>query len=479
MMTRRAFFGKTAAAGAVSLAASSWSRVFGANDAVRVGIIGINNKGAEHIETFGKIPGVRVAALCDVDQAILDREADKFRKRGESVALYRDLRHMIDSIYIDAVVIATPNHWHSLAAIWAVQAGKDVYVEKPVSHNIWEGHQLVKAARKYQRIVQSGTQNRSDICLRGVKDYLKEGHLGKPLWAHGMWLRLRDPIGKVNGPQSIPPSVDYDLWTGPAALSPLMRKNLHYDWHWVWETGNGDMANLGVHQIDDCRYLCDLTGNPRRVVSFGERWAFDDDGRTPNTQFALFEYDIPLLIEIRNLPTQKGVNAEDHVRGVRAGEIIMCENGYFAGGRGGGWVYDLKGKRIKQFPGDGGADHAANFIEAVRKRDRSVLRSEVEEGHYSAVNAHIANISYRLGRRSNFEEVKAAVQHCAPALERAESIEAHAAANEIDLQKTPVVLGADLQFDGRQERFIGPLSYEADMFLKRNDREPFVVPDVV
>lgn len=482
MMTRRAFLQKTGAAGAgaaVSLSAASWSRVFGANDVIRVGIIGINNKGAQHIESFRALPNVRVTALCDVDQSILDREAAKFKERRESITLYRDLRDLLDSIDVDAVVIATPNHWHSLAALWAIQAGKDVYVEKPISHNIREGHRLVQAARKYQRIVQSGTQNRSDVCLRALKTYLDEGHLGKVQWAHGLWFRQRESIGKIDGPRPIPATVNYNLWTGPAAMTPLMRENLHYDWHWNWDTGNGDMANLGVHQIDDCRYLCDMKGNPRRVISFGERWGLDDDGQTPNTQFALLEYDIPLLVEIRCLPENKKIKIEDHVKGVRAGDIIMCENGYFAGGRGGGWVYDLNGKKAKQFPGDGGEGHAANFIEAVRNRNASLLHSEIEEGHYSAVTSHMANISYRLGRRASFDDVRAAFQHSPKALERVESIQAFLAANEVDLKKTPARLGADLSFDVENEEFTGPMSYEANMFLSRNYREPFVVPETL
>ncbi|MDZ7315746.1 MAG: Gfo/Idh/MocA family oxidoreductase [candidate division KSB1 bacterium] len=476
-MTRRSFL-KTGAA-AAALSAFSYGRVLGANDTVRVGIIGLNSKGADHIVWFRKLAGVRVAALCDVDQSILNREAAKLHQQGERPALYRDMRRLFDAVDIDAVVIATPNHWHTLAAVWAMQSGKDVYVEKPVSHNIREGQKLVQAARKYNRIVQSGMQNRSDICLRAVKDYLKEGRLGRILWAHGLWFKRRDPIGKTDGPVPIPPEVDYDLWCGPAPLQPLMRQNLHYDWHWFWETGNGDMANLGVHQIDDCRFLCDLVGAPRRVVSLGARWNFDDDGQTPNTQLAWFEYDIPLIIEIRNLPVSKGSTVEDHVLGVRAGEIIMCENGYFAGGRGGGWVYDRSGKRIKQFPGDGGEGHAANFIEAVRKRDRSLLHSEAEEGHFSALAAHVANISWRLGRRSTFAQAKTALQNCPQALERLESIEAHVAANGVDLEKEPLRLGAVLTFDPVKHEFIGDMSYEADMFLDRIYREPFRLPTVL
>ena len=463
------------ASAAVSLTAASWSRVLGANDEIRVGVVGFNSKGRQHIHVFHNLEGVRVAALCDADQAIIDREVAEFKERGESVKTFQDMRHLYDQKDIDAVVIATPNHWHTLAAIWAMQAGKDVYVEKPVSHNIWEGRKLLDAARRYHRIVQSGMQNRSDVGLRAFKEYLDSGALGKVKWAHGLWFKRRKSIGKVDGPQPIPGTVDYDLWTGPADLEPLMRERLHYDWHWRWNTGNGDMANIGVHQIDDCRFLAGLNGAPKSVISFGQRWGYDDDGQTPNTHVALFEYDIPLIIEIRGLPMKKDVNAMDHVKGVRAGEIIMCEKGYFAGGRGGGWVYDLDGNKVKQFPGDGGGTHQANFIEAVRKRDRSILHSEIEEGHFSALVCHLANISYRIGRDSTFAAVEEAVRNNAQALERARNMRQHLINNEIDLAAHPVKLGADLKFDAVNEKFVGDWSYEANMFVSQNYREPFVI----
>lgn len=480
-MNRRNFL-KSSVSGigltAATLSAGPWTNVLGANDTIRVGVIGFNSKGSQHINVFRELPGVKVVALCDADTEILDREVAKFKERGEKVKAFQDLRKLIDQKDIDAIVIATPNHWHSLAAIWACEAGKDVYVEKPVSHNIWEGRQLLNAANKYKRIVQSGTQNRSDVGMRAFKEYLDDGNLGKVKWAHGLWFKRRQSIGFVNGPQSTPKSVDYNLWTGPATLEPLRREKLHYDWHWNWSTGNGDMANIGVHQIDDCRFFCDLKGNPKSVISFGERWGYIDDGQTPNTNVAVFEYDIPLIIEVRGLPMSKDINAMDHVRGVRAGNIIMCEKGYFAGGRGGGWVYDLNGKKVKQFPGDGGGTHQANFIEAVRNRDSKILRSPVEEGHYSSVVCHMANISYRLGRHGNFEDINAKVGNNSTVLDRIENMKEHLIANEIDITKSKVKIGASLKFDSKKEQFAGELSDEANMYVSRNYREPFIVPNI-
>jgi predicted dehydrogenase len=479
MITRRTFLKKSTKTSAgiisASLTASSWSKVYGSNERVRIGVIGFNGKGGQHIGVFHSLPNVEVVALCDADQAIIDREKLKFTERGEKVKTYQDMRKLYDQKDIDAVVIATPNHWHSLAAIWACQAGKDVYVEKPISHNIWEGRQLVKAARKYKRIVQSGTQNRSDIGIRAFKEYLDGGNLGKIKWAHGLWFKRRGSIGNVNGPKKISPSVDYNMWTGPADFEPLMRERLHYDWHWVWNTGNGDLANLGVHQIDDCRFICDLHGNPKKVTTFGERWGYQDDGETPNTIVALFEYDIPLIIEIRNLPMSKDVKAMDHVRGVRAGNIIMCEKGYFAGGRGGGWVYDLDGKKVKQFPGDGGGEHQANFIKAVRERNNKILHSPILEGHNSAVVCHMANVSYRLGKHTSAEQVKKTFENDNLSMQRVDNMIQHLKANEIDVQSSPMILGAELNFDSKKENFIGEMSYEANMLLSRNYREPFTI----
>ncbi len=485
-LTRREFLRSSALTGlslalpGLAFSAESYSRILGANDEIRVGIIGFHSKGAQHIEVFRKIRGVRVVALCDVDEKVLNKEANKFKKRNESIRTYKDVRKLLESDDIDAVVIATPNHWHSLIGIWACQAGKDVYVEKPISHNIWEGRKLVEASRKYKRIVQAGTQNRSDIGFREAIQYIREGHIGKILWAHGLWFKRRGSIGKVNGPQPIPPYVDYNLWTGPAPLRPLMRKNLHYDWHWIWETGNGDMGNLGAHQIDDCRMATGISRMPRRVISMGGRFGYIDDGQTPNTQLAFFDYEeVPIIIEIRNLPHTKGSRSMDHLRGVRMGNIIQCEGGYFAGGRGGGWIYDNNGKKIKQFPGDGGAGHQENFIQAVRSRNPKELHADILEGHLSATLCHLANISYRMGKITPIEDMKDAFKQNAEALETLERIKDHLSKNEINFQETPSILGPWLTFDGIQEKFTGQFASEANHYLKRKYREPFVVPEKV
>ncbi|HDL19181.1 MAG TPA: Gfo/Idh/MocA family oxidoreductase [Bacteroidetes bacterium] len=461
-------------AGLVSCASSSsWMKAVGANGDVRIGVVGIRSKGAHHIEQFRQLPGVRVVALCDVDQNILDREVQKFKDRKEKVEAYRDVRNLLDNKEIDAVVIATPNHWHSLISIWACQAGKDVYVEKPVSHNIWEGGQLVKAAGRYNRIVQAGTQNRSDTGLQEAIRYIQEGNLGKIVLARGLCYKVRDSIGKVDGPQDPPATVDYNLWTGPAPLLPLRRKRLHYDWHWVWPTGNGDIGNQGIHEMDIARWALGENELAPSVVSVGGRFGYDDDGQTPNTQFAFFKYKTaPLIFEVHGLTRTKDLRARDIYRGISIGNVIHCENGYFAGG----WAYDNDGKKIKQFVRDGGKDHAANFIKAVRSRKRSDLGADILEGHISSALCHMANISYRIGKKSMPEEIAGVMKDNEYAMETFDRFRKHLAIHDVDLEKIRAILGPTLSMDTGKQKFKGVHSDWANYYISRNYRKPFVVP---
>jgi hypothetical protein len=459
----------------------SSSRVIGANSDIRIGIAGVGSKGNAHIDDFQKIQGVRLVAICDVDKQILRSRAEALAGNGMTVEQYTDVRQMLDNKEIDAVVIAAPNHWHSLMGIWACQAGKDVYIEKPISHNIWEGRKLVEAARKYNRIVQAGTQNRSDTGFREALAYIGDGNIGKIKWAYGLWYKERESIGKVSGPQTVPDYIDYNMWTGPATMEPLMRQNLHYDWHWVWNTGNGDMGNLGAHQVDDCIFALGIKSFPKRVMSLGNRFIWDDDGETPNTQLTLYDMDeTPFLIEIRNLPMGKGVRAMDHLRGVRMGNIIQCEAGYFAGGRGGGWIYDNDNQKLKHFPGDGGATHQANFIEAVRNRDQSALRTEIEVGHVSAAFCHLSNISYRLGKPVTVKQLSDELADFVQAPEALERIVSHLGKNDVSLKEHSILGGEWVTLDAKTERYIGPNAAEANKHLKRAEyREPFIVPENV
>jgi predicted dehydrogenase len=339
---------------------------------------------------------------------------------------------------------------------------------------------MVEAARKYKRIVQVGSQNRSDVGLREAIPYIQAGHLGSIKMVHSLHYGRRGSIGKVDGPQPIPSTCDYNLFQGPAPLLPLRRKQLHYDWHWIWDTGTGEMGNIGAHQIDHARWAMGQKTVAPSAISLGGRFGYDDDGQTPNTQIVYFDYrPVPLTYEIRALTRRKGDPALDTFKGMRASLRVECEGGFFAGGRGGGWAYDNDGKRIRQFKGDGGAEHQANFVKAVRSRDVRDLRADIQEGHISATLCHMANISYRLGRRQSPRAAKDAVSDNDILAESLDRLLSHLEANEVDLDKHRVALGPVVTFDAEQERFVGESAEFANMFLKRVYRPPFVVPDAV
>ncbi len=462
------------------LKAAPFSKIRGVNDDIRVAIVGTGIKGEQHINIFRNLPGVRVTALCDVDKTRLAKQVLEFEKRKENVYSHVDVRNILDRKDIDAIVIATPNHWHSLLVVWTCQAGKDVYVEKPVSHNIWEGRKSVEAARKYKRIVQAGMQARSDIGLQQAIEYIKKGNLGKIKLARSLTFKRRESIGKVTAAQPVPDSVDYNLWSGPREMLPLMRENLHYDWHWVWPTGNGEMGNEGPHEIDICRWTLGENKLPDNVISIGGRFGYIDDGQTPNTQIAIFEYPSATLIyEVRGLPRKIGDPAMDINLGIRTGVIIQCENGCFAGGRGGGWIYDNNGNKVKEFAGDGGGDHQANFIKAVRSRKISDLNSDILQGHISSSMCHMANISYRIGQQADPEEIRQVLNKDSNALETFENFRQHLSANGVDIKQAKAVLGAKLKMQPENERFTEQFSEQANQLIAEDYRKPFEVPQKV
>ena len=475
-LTRRTFIRGSLVGGAAA-AIAPYSRVLGANNDVRLAVVGFRSQGSNHIKWFGRIPGVRVVALCDVDREFIDREVKTFKERNEKVDTYVDVRKLLEDKNIDAVIIAAPNHWHSLITVWACQAGKDVYVEKPVSHNIWEGRKMVEAARKYNRIVQAGTQRRSDEGLMEAFEYIRQGHLGKILRARCYYFDRRGSIGKVNGPQPIPETVDYNMWIGPASMAPLMRKKLHYDWHWQWPYGNGDLGNNGIHFIDTCRWVLGYNSLAPRVISFGGKFLWDDDRQTPNTQVVFLDYKpAPIIFEMRNLPRRKGDPAMDPTyRGIRTYMVIECEHGYFAGG----WAYDNSGKKLRQFKVTGGGSHHANFIKAVRSRKVSDLNADILEGHLSTALCHMGNISYRLGHTASRNEIVEPIRSKKELLDAFESFQEHLLLNVVDVQKTPRILGPWLTMDSGTERFVGEFSEQANQYLSRNYRKPFVVSEHV
>src|SRR5436309_2270504 len=309
-LSRRTFLKSTAlTTAALSLPARSWGQVAGSNSDVRVAVVGFNGRGGEHISALSKADGARITALCDADEDVLARGVKKLG----NVESYTDIRKLLESKNVDALSIATPNHWHALGSIWAIQAGKDVYVEKPVSHNVSEGRRIVEFARKYEKMVQTGTQSRSSI--QGIKAavaWIREGNLGKIKVARGLCYKPRGSIGKVDGPQPIPANIDYDLWCGPALKLPLMRQKLHYDWHWVWNTGCGDLGNQGIHEMDVARWFLGVMELSPRVLSVGGRLGYIDDGETPNTMVIYHDYpQAPLIFEVRGLPSKTGSTKMD------------------------------------------------------------------------------------------------------------------------------------------------------------------------
>ncbi len=470
---RRAFLGRTLAAGA----ALGFPRLgaAGANDEIRIAVVGLNSKGRHHIELFGKVPGVRIVALCDVDRHVLAQTADEFF--GGKVAQHVDYREVLDRKDVDAVCLATPNHWHALGAVWACEAGKDVYLEKPVSHNIWEGRRIIAAAERGGRIVASGTQSRSAPGNREFEADVRAGIYGPVKVARGLCYKERGSIGKVGGPQAPPPEVDYNLWSGPREMAPIMRGKFHYDWHWKWAYGNGDLGNQGIHQLDLCRWFLGVDRLAPRVVSLGGRFGYDDDGETPNTQTVLFDYpEAPIVFEVRGLPDAAGSSRMSNYRGGRVAAVIEFEDGYFVG-TDGGVFFDQQGKRVKAYRSGLTTEHHVNFINAVRSRRAADLHASPLEGHLSSALCHMGNISHRIGSAISREQLE---DQCNAEGLRSEvfgRLLAHALVHERDFTARKMILGPRLELDPQTERFHGPLGDRANELLKDDYRAPFTIPD--
>ncbi|WP_435011090.1 Gfo/Idh/MocA family protein [Tundrisphaera lichenicola] len=365
----------------------------GPNDQLRVAIIGVRGRGMEHVAGYLKLKDARITTICDADRNVIGPATKAIETfQGSAPKYVQDLRKVFDDPEVDVVSIATPNHWHSLATIWACQAGKDVYVEKPVSHNIFEGRKMVEAARKYNKVVQTGTQCRSHQGIQDAIEFLQSGKLGKLYMAKGLCYKPRGSIGhKPVGP--VPEGLDYDLWTGPAELTPFNPNKLHYNWHWVWNTGNGDLGNQGIHQMDLARWGLGKREFPKTVMSSGGRYGYEDDGETPNTLTTAFEFDDALLqFEVRGLATNDEM-------GVRIGDLFYGSEGVLAITSYTDWQTFMGPKYQKGPGGKGGGDHFNNFLQAVRTRDVRSLNADIEEGHLSSAYCHLGNIAYKLGRK--------------------------------------------------------------------------------
>ena len=433
-VSRREFLKTGAKAGAAGLTAFSGitfitnpERVFGANDRVNVAVCGLRGRGWDHIRSFARLPNANVAALCDVDENVLDRRLADTEKLGHPrPKRFIDSRKVMEDKSIDAVSVATPDHWHSLIGIYACQAGKDAYVEKPVSHAWFDGHQLVKAAEKYNRVVQMGAQSRSNAAIQEAIKHMRDGLIGDVYLARGLCYKWRDTIGHT--PVSpVPAGVHYDLWLGPAPEHDFTKNRFHYNWHWFWDYGSGDLGNQGIHEVDICRWGLGLD-YPTKISAIGSKVMFNDDQQTPNILNCAYEFKAPdgstkmMEFEVRGWET-------NHEAGIGGGGFKS--GGVPAAGLGGGHqrkrapdtigniFYGSKGYLAIQGydsyktwlgpneePGpqaNGQGDHFANFIDAVIAHNKQDLNAPVEEGHKSTLLVNLANVSYRLGRTINFD----------------------------------------------------------------------------
>jgi predicted dehydrogenase len=402
---RRAFL---RAAGSAAIASAA-SPILGANDTVNIAVIGLGGRGRDHINEYLNVANCRIAALCDVNQAALERaQAIVQKARGYTPTGYSDMRQAFADKSLDAVSMPTPNHWHALGSIWACQAGKHVYVEKPACHNVWEGRKMIEAARKYKRVVQVGSQSRTTKHKIRAIELLKQGVIGDVYLAKGLCYKRRKSIGrKPDGP--VPPGLNWDMFLGPAPMRPFNENRFAYNWHWFWDTGNGDIGNQGVHEMDIARWGLGV-GLPKSVVATGGKFVYDDDQETPNTELATFDYGKQQIVfEVRGLPTGEDSGIVRDSSGNVIGNVFYGSDGLMS--------VDMAGFRV--FRGDKGEKimeekfaekkswdtnpHMTNFIEAVRSGDPKLATADVEIGVTSATLCHLANISYRTGRKLEFD----------------------------------------------------------------------------
>jgi predicted dehydrogenase len=466
-----------------SLMAGTWSllsplaRAVGANEDIRVAVIGFNGRGGGHINDLLKIKGCRVVALCDCDETVLAKWKDMLDKKGVAVKTYTDYRVLCESKEIDAVSIATPNHTHTLIALTAAAHGKHVYVEKPVSHNVWEGRQLAIGAKKYGVIIQHGFQRRSETSWAEAFDWLSDRPIGKLKLARGFCYKPRPSIGKMSAPLEVPSSIHQDLWFGPREVKPVQRKQFHYDWHWQSAYGNGDLGNQGPHQLDVCRWALGDPRLPEQITTIGGRVGYDDDGDTANTQILLLQHHgkAPILFEVRGLP-KAGMNyggGMDRYKGIDVGNVIEYDGGYLAGNHTDQCaVYDPQGKVIKEFRG--GVMAHQTWINSIRSKRIPAIRS-AECGHYSSALAHLGAISLQLGKQDDLVNW-ITDQKIEILSEASQRMAAHLGANRVDFKATPLTMGVDLTFDPIKEKFTGELAEKANPLLKGSYRKGFELP---
>ncbi|MGV3485915.1 MAG: Gfo/Idh/MocA family protein [Planctomycetaceae bacterium] len=498
-LNRRQFtsLAAAAAAGVALNTRSSLAQAVSANDTVGVAVIGVNGRGAEHIREFAGDKRVEIRALVDVDDYAANKKADMVAElQGRRPTIYTDMRKVFDSPDVDAISTATPNHWHALCGIWAMQAGKDAYIEKPVCHNITEGRALIETAKKYKRIAQVGTQCRSSTAIRPAIEFLQAGGIGEVKLARGLCYKRRKSIGAL-GDYPVPESVDFNLWSGPATYTEpkVTRKQFHYDWHWQRHYGNGDLGNQGPHQTDIARWGLGLMRHPNQIISYGGRLGYQaerndpnyvDAGDTANTCVSIYDYgDKCIVFETRGLGVDDSADEEinklmGYSRGNKVGVIFYGSEGYLVQeSYGKCMAYDKDFKVTKEFKGN--TPHFKNFIDAVISRKEEELTASLLEGHLSAAISHLGNISYYLGEKNHvsneeLSKVLAGVKSYDDNLATLGRTIKHLEDNQVDLAKYPISLGPMLTFNNDTEKFEG--NDAADAYLTREYRKGFEVPSI-
>lgn len=436
------------------------------NERVNVAVIGVNGRGLGHVNDYLEHPLANLVAICDADENAIGRAMASGMKKDKTLKYYSDIRQLLEDPSIDAVSIAMPNHWHALATIWAMQAGKDVYVEKPVSHNVHEGRVMVEASRKLNKICQTGTQIRSMKGSIEAIDYIHSGKIGTVKLARGLCYKRRKSIGQKSD-SAVPKGVHYDLWQGPAPERAFNPNRFHYEWHWNWTYGNGDLGNQGIHQVDVARWALNKHVFPESVVTLGGRFGYVDDGNTPNTVVSVFDYgDAEMIFEVRGLETAP-------LKGAMVGNIVYGTEGYVVfTGYDSAIAFDNNDAKIREFKG--GGDHYGNFLEAVKSRNRKAQRADILEGHLSSALCHLGNISYRLGKTQHNTAKVEGFEENEASMETYNRFQAHLAGNGVNLNEVAFTVGPKLKIDGRRESFIG--NKEANQHLFREYRAPYVVP---
>ena len=479
-ISRRRFLATTSAAAGATLliggtrAAGNFQ---GASDRIRIAVAGLNGRGKSHIGGWLEQDNVEIAYLVDPDRRVLNRAMRNLDEKLDGryhVQGVSDFRQVLDDQTVNAVSIATPNHWHSLMTIWAAQAGKHVYVEKPMSHDVVEGRIALAAQKKYGVVVQHGTQSRSSSRIAGLHEAINAGKFGKLAIAYGYCCKRREGIG-YEKPSQPPENLDWNLWRGPADVDPYHDNYVHYDWHWFWKTGNGDLNNQGTHQLDIARWALEKgQTNPVRVMALGGRFQWDDQGETPNTMFAIAEYPNGQFVyfNVRNVNYDGYQNQVENEYYFEDGGKIVRDR-YYAKGSDKGEKLDLPDGKVT--PGG----NWGSFIAACRAGDPSMANGTAEEAHYACVLGHLMNNSYRLGSKAPFNakadrfgDNKDAQEH----FQRLHEIMSKGVGVPED--EAEYVVGPWLTFDPDTERHTGEYAEEANALLKDANRDGFEVPDV-